>query len=452
MEKKNSLFAGLSSAPASPFSPASASAPKPAASDQDITALKQKMEALEGTIAAVLEKKIGEALKGSVPAAPRPPDMNAQFLLTRIGELDKRLEEFARSAMVSSSQIKNIEESKISARREIEDLLKVVREQQKYSELDRQMHDQLEKSWRRVEELEKKLMDFYGSILTGQQKKEDIDGMLSRDLGGRIEALAARLELHTQAVEAKLLAQNASLAVVADIKKEVMAELTRTREETLALGKEQAAALRAMFEELMPGSVTAELERSRRDASEEIGLFKKEFSGYMADMRVMLDNFNRAARENLVRAEGVQESVAKNTADTAALLKGNFEKISETLDREGGKFLSELEQRNKRHFEALNTKYADALSNAAVLDFIGSSADVSLKKMAALEETLSGLINEVDKDRLSAALGVSGMLVRKNFEAMEALLAGIRQDASGLERIKNETGDKLKGFFREGSK
>ena len=454
MEKKNSLFAGLSPAPAPSFAPSPGPAPRPAVSDQEVSALKQKIEAMEKNIVSQLEKKIGEAFKASGPSAPpppppgapRPPEMSAQFLLTRIGELDRRLEEFTRSAMVSSAQMKNIEESKISARREIEDLLKVVREQQKYSELDRQMHDQLEKSWRRVEELEKKLMDFYGSILSGQQKKEDIDGMLSRELGGRIDALAARLELHTQAVEKKLLAQDTELAASTGLKKEVMTELVRTREETLALGREQSAAFKGMFEELLKGR----LELIQNSVASEMGLFKKEFAGQMTDMRGMLEEFKRSARENRVRAEGVEEAIAKNTADTAALLQGNFEKISETLGREGEKFLAELDQRNKRHFDALNTKYADALSNASVLDVVYASADASVKKLTALEGTLADFLKQVDKGQLSAILGVSGMLIRKNFDALEILLAGIKDESAAFDKVKQDIKDRIKDVFGQG--
>lgn len=504
MEKKDSLFAGLNPAPAFSFGPGPGPSPRSAAPEQEAAALKQKLDAMERNIVAQLEKKIAEAFKASVPAAPpppppsvsaqevsalkqkiesleknivvqlekkiseafkaavpaapaprpqaaaRPPEMNAQFLLTRIGELDKRLEELARGP-ASSSQMKNIEESKISARREIEDLMKVVREQQAYSGMDRQMHDQLEKSWRRVEELEKKLMDFYGSILAGQQKKEEIDGMLSRDLGGRIEALAARLEAHALAMEKKLPAQDAFFSAAADLKKEVMGALGRSREEHLALSREQAAAFRAMLDQL-PGTLPAELERSRRDASAQIESFKKEFTGHLAGMRGMLDEFNRAARETLGGAESMEAAAAKNTAETAALLQKNFEKICEVLGREGGQFLSELEKRNKLHLDALNTKYADALSNASVLDFIGAAADATVKRMAILDETLSDLVSRTDQDQLSAALGVSGMLVRKKFETMESLLAGIRRDAAGLERIKKEVDDRLKGSCGEGNK
>ncbi|MDP2865570.1 MAG: hypothetical protein Q8O90_04940 [Elusimicrobiota bacterium] len=399
--------------------------------------------------------------------------------MARIGELDKRLEEFGRNALTSSVRLKNIEESKISARREIEDLLKVVREQQKYTEMDREMHDQLAKSWGRAEELEKKLIDFCGAVLTGQQNKGAAD--------------AVKLDR-----EARL--ADDSAAGLADLKKEMTAELARTREELLALSREQAAFFKTMFEEqvkgrldLLQSSTAAELERSRKETAEEFGrsrkettaelergrketaaefeqsrkeaasaldlsgketasgteLFNKEFSEQMKAMRSMMEDFRRGVKENFSGAEGAAAALARNAADSAAALQQKLERIPEIIRQENDRLLSGLEERNRRHFEALNTKYADAFSNASALGFLSASSEALLKKMAVLEEPLSGLLSQSDKDRFGSALGVSGMLIRKNFEAMESLLAEIRQDTTGLERMKTEAADRVTNVFRD---
>ncbi|MEK7720869.1 MAG: hypothetical protein AAB359_00605, partial [Elusimicrobiota bacterium] len=163
-QKKSSIFASIIPAPA-PL-PAPAPTPRPAADSDSMAVLNQKMEALEKNIVSRLEEKIAEQLKAAPPAPPpssvpveQPaPQPGGEALLSKISELERRLGDFSRQADLSASQLRNIEESKISARREIGELLKAVREQQKYTELDRQMHSQLEKSWTRVEELEQKLM------------------------------------------------------------------------------------------------------------------------------------------------------------------------------------------------------------------------------------------------------------------------------------------------------
>ena len=430
MEKKDSIFAGLSPAPAS--GPAQPSAPRPAAQDQEVAAIKQKMDAMERNILNQMEKKIGERLSNTPPPPPHAPGqagLNPAELVARIAELDKRLEEFSRNAMTSSVQLKNIEESKISARREIEDLLKVVREQQKYTEMDREMHDQLAKSWGRAEELEKKLIDFCGAVLNGQQNKGAADA-----------ARNGRDALQSEVTSSQL----------AELKKEMKAELAQTREETLALSREQAAFFKSMFEEQVKGrleliqsSVSVELERSRRETADEIGSFKKEFSERMKDMKSMMEDFWRAVQENRAGAE----SAARNAAEGAAMLEQKLVQISGLIGNESGKFLAQLEERNRKHFDALNTKYADALSNASALDFISASADAAAKRITALEQALSGFVKQTDKDRLGAALGVTGMLVRKDFEAMEALLVGIRQDAAAMEQLKKEVADRLNAAF-----
>ena len=615
--------------------PAYWSAPRPSILEQEASTLKYKISAMEKNIVSQIERKIGEAIKASVPAAPppqaapRPPEINEQLLLKKISDLDRRLEDFGRSAATSTVQAKSIEESRLSARREMEDLLKVVREQQKGTEMDREMHDQLSKSWNRAEELEKKLIGFCGAVLNNQQNiKTPVDPVRPErehrmaDIGG---------------------------FQLADLKKEMTAELVKTREATLALSREQAVFFKNMFEEQVKGrleliqslvaaelernrketsaefdksrmetaaefersrvetaselernrkqtvtdleqsrketnadlektrkeaaadleksrretvtelersrketavelersrkEMSAELEKSRKETNVETELLKKEFSAQIKALQFMIENFGRGLQEKLAGTEaavasvarsaadsavqlppkfermaeiighendkllhGMQEklagaeaavaSVAKNAADSSAQLQHKFERLAELIGRENEKLLhgvkdnlagteaavasvsrnaadssaqlqhkserlievirqessrslSELEERDRKHFEALNTKYADALSNAAALDFISASADVFVKKMAALEETLAGLISQADQERVSAGMGVSGMLVRKNFEAMELLLTEIRQDAAGLERIKKEAGEKLKSVFRE---
>ncbi|HOW88944.1 MAG TPA: hypothetical protein PL037_01585, partial [Elusimicrobiales bacterium] len=213
MEKKNSIFSSLGPALSPQSGAMSRSQP---VQDQEVSALRQKVETLERALAAQ-ERKLAES-RGAPPPPPPPrqPDVNAQFLLAKISELDRKLEEYARTAMLSSAQMKNVEESKISARREIEDLLKVVREQQKYSEMDRQMHDQLEKSWRRVEELEKKLMDFYGAVLSrsaeeGKKAPPLQGGEVENIVDSKLRSFLEKVDERFRAISEKLDSQTPAM-------------------------------------------------------------------------------------------------------------------------------------------------------------------------------------------------------------------------------------------------
>ncbi|MDO8806606.1 MAG: hypothetical protein Q7R35_19510 [Elusimicrobiota bacterium] len=205
-KNKNSVFAGLF--PASEPAPAPApapQAPKPEASDEKMAALNKKIEQMERAMAEQAENKDpGQAAHSGLPS-PHPVDpggtskaLPPQFaaapeFILKMTEMESRLKEFQEKFLFGASQMKNIEESKISARREIEDLLKAVREQQKYSEMDRQLHDQLEKSWKRVEDIEKKLMDFYSILMSTEARRREETAASSVKSASALEGLAARL-------------------------------------------------------------------------------------------------------------------------------------------------------------------------------------------------------------------------------------------------------------------
>ena len=165
--KKDSVFSSVfpEQTPASPPAPAAAPAHKPEVSEGQVSALNKKIEMLERNIVGELQRTLAEHASAPPPPPP-PPSPAIPAVISKITEMENRFKEFQEKFLIGAAQMKNIEESKISARREIEELLKVVREQQKYSELDRQMHDQLEKAWGRVEELEKRMMEVYAAAVT----------------------------------------------------------------------------------------------------------------------------------------------------------------------------------------------------------------------------------------------------------------------------------------------
>lgn len=199
-ESEDSFFNGI--LPSSDAPPARSERPKADASREEIMRLKQKINSLEINIAEK-DKKIGELSEKSrslppsqkpAPASGGEKKTDMESIMDKIGELEKKISRFSGEA--PPEQARRIEESRLSARREIEELLKAVREQQKYSEMDRQMHQQLEKSWRRVEELEKKLMDFYGAILQSRREERESGSSSLDNLNGRLERIEKKLSRH----------------------------------------------------------------------------------------------------------------------------------------------------------------------------------------------------------------------------------------------------------------
>ncbi|OGS14297.1 MAG: hypothetical protein A2285_00535 [Elusimicrobia bacterium RIFOXYA12_FULL_57_11] len=295
---KSSIFSALSPAPAAAPKPrpaaapapaaapvpAPASAPKPALESEALTALKLKMEALEKK----LIEQARAAAASPVYAAPPPPPARSQDneLLKKIAELEHRLADFGHSAALSASQLKNIEESKISARREIEDLLKAVREQQKYSGLDRQMHEQLERAWARAEEVEKKLMEFYASVLALETRRTESADRASDKTASAMELFSQRLE----GLERKIWEGSPA------------GDLHATQEEFFRRVKDEV---------------------SRQEAAHEI--FLKEISARVdklaandpaGELRAAQDEFFRSAREEAARQAAAQETFRAQIADS----------------------------------------------------------------------------------------------------------------------------------------
>ncbi|OGR43247.1 MAG: hypothetical protein A2X35_07865 [Elusimicrobia bacterium GWA2_61_42] len=608
--KKDSIFASILPAPA----PAPAPAPVPV---PEITALKQKIDALEGNILAQLEKKLGAQLKPaaaqpaplaahslpsatqSLPAAA-PGPANSDALCRKIEDLERRLADFGLAASLSASQLKNIEESKISARREIEDLLKAVREQQKYSEMDRQMHDQLEKSWARAAELEKKLMEFYSSVLAMEAKRRDESSARSEKSAAAIEDLAERLG----GLEDKLSALAARQPDAGDVKRAREEFLARAAadgraaaaaQEAAASGflaslKQNEQAFKEVFGdcvreqmELLHGRVAAESEAVRREMTAALEETSRLMSGQAALAAQKAEEFEKLAQAGLLRAQAAGAALEadarlraqeletaarlrereleasaraleaglkdKSAGDAAAaqeissreflaamreqaesfkeffggcvrgeleLLRGKvsaetealrreaaaaaeetrkamlaqaelaaqkaeeFEKLAQAgllkaqaagaaLEADARRRAQELEQTalalenglkagsgelfaaakkdSEERFDRFGAKYADALLSAGVMDGFRSDLDSVLERLAFTEAQMSGLLKDVQPEKLDRLIGVSGMLVRKKFEALAAALETLKAESKRLGELKRGVEERFKDIF-----
>ena len=515
--KKGSIFAGLAPAPAPIPAPAPMPAPRPAADADSVMALKQKIDALEKNIVFQLEKKITEQFKANSSAPPpaspaadtRPAAAPGQdsALLLKIVELERRLGDFSQQAVLSASQMRNIEESKISARREIEDLLKAVREQQKYSEIDRQMHAQLEKSWGRVEELEKKLMNFYASVLTLEtRRKEDLAAERGRDQAsfGQIRemlmVLARRMDgFGVAALEKKLMDfQAAVVALEMRHKEELIAgrgrdqasfgeikemlgvlarrveaferitasaaptEQDRRRELEAGL-MASSRALRAVFEDYAAGEIT----RLGQKFSAELETFKTESSLQAASLKDALAGFSRTAQENKIKADGVEAALGAFAeklkgsfeATAASMLAGLKKDNDERFEKFGGKYgdamvealaaamLDGLKKDNDEKFRKFNEKYAQALTSLSFLDTFQAAACGAAERLAYFERIISAFVKSADRGELDKALGVSGMLKRDGFADMEAALGQFRAEKEKIEDIRAALAARCKDIF-----
>ncbi|PIU19670.1 MAG: hypothetical protein COT18_06280 [Elusimicrobia bacterium CG08_land_8_20_14_0_20_59_10] len=475
-----------------------------------LSALKLKIDALEKNIVAQLKSGAAPGAPPQYQVPPPPPARipELDMLCRKFEEMDRRLADFSQSAAISASQLRNIEESKISARREIEDLLKAVRDQQKYSELDRQMHEQLERAWTRAEELEKKLMDFYSSVLALETKRREDTSRDSDATTAAIEALTSRLasletrlsqgtpaeELRASQEEFLRRAQEQSGAQAGALDA-LRAELNAGMEKLSASSqagevrasqeeffsrlndewrrraaaqeasrlemmngiKESSASFKEIFEnyvrkeiEVIGGKVSAETEALRRELSAstyESRKFLREQSSFAAEKTL---EFERIAQANTLKAEGVVsalETAAKRQADALSDFSSRLQAEIAGMNRD---FASAVRAESDARFEKFGARYADALLSATFVENFSASLSEAVGKLEGYEKMLGAFLREVDPLQLEKAGGVSGDLVRRQFGSMGSMLKTLQAECSRLREIKSGVEGKFGDIFREG--
>ncbi|MDA8131869.1 MAG: hypothetical protein M0011_10250 [Elusimicrobia bacterium] len=501
--KKSSLFSGLfhsedhqslqPTPAAPPPSPARAAVP-----DEQLSALNRKMEALERNIVGQLEKK----LSAQVPPPAMPPSPVTPAVLSKISEMEARLKEFHEKFLLAgAAQSKNIEESKAGARREIEELLKVVREQQKYSELDRQMHDQLQKAWSRVEEMEKRLVEAYAAASkkppepppppAPQVSAEEIAAAVVKVLDARLqeklrahgaaqEALAGRFRAMEEALKSVA-------AEAASAPRQVRALESRIGELSAAVDS-RLKSLSSKIEEMgisafagkerleeMVTDVRDELRRTIDDAMERAGGLVKHVDAAALEGRERLDTATRTIlaqlqgvsevqREFLGAAEKLSgdikegaEKLSGEMTEGAKKLSGDIARAGEAADERVSRGLGEIESRLRSSVsgqlqETMNVFKASASGRAAISDAASAVSAVE-SAISGLALELNGMMKALKGVNLEVLLGVSGAIVRKNVEFAARLVKQLEVKAaiisekkaqlvSDLARLRHENGEK----------
>lgn len=501
-QKKSSIFAGLSPAPL-PV-PAPAPLPRPAAEADSAAILNQKMDALEKNIVSRLEKKIAEQFKAVPSALPSTSAAGgeaavtpgAEALMAKISELERRLGDFGQQASLSASQLRNIEESKISARREIEDLLKAVREQQKYTELDHQMHAQLEKSWSRVEELEQKLMNFYASIMALQTEHKEgaaagrsAENSFSAELRQAMEGLSLRLaslEEKAEAAAAGSSAQELKESVLAGLKDQVFGEMEAMRRQLgseLAGIKQENLALAGLFRDML----------KENKGALEIGIAR--FSSVAAQDRMKAEEL-KLAFENMtqafqslgekVTAAGKSETAAREAsldeiknwttaaagssaealkAEICGILKTHISGEIEAMRRQFGLELAGIKQGSLAqggHFYEILSENSEALK-AGFAQLENSAGTLKANVLTALKGHVSGEMeamrrqfgSELEglKQESLAQAGYFKEILNGNKEALEAGFARLENYAGTLKAdllaaLKGQISEEMEAMLR----
>lgn len=466
--RKDSVFSVVfpSSEPAPERAPAPPPA-RPAVLEEQAAAFDRKIEMLERNIVGRLEEKLS-----GMP--PPPPSPAIPAVISKIAEMESRLKEFQEKFLLGASQMKNIEESKIGARREIEELLKAVREQQKYSELDRQMHAQLEKAWLRVEEMEKRMLDAYAAAANRPapppapvapvapvvpaaapvpvipverivaEVLKAIDARLEERFG-RVESMLKKADIRAEDAASASAGAGKRLteisASVEAVRADFTGEIGQLRVETFA-GKE-------LVEDLLEGLKKELLVSVGEAAGEGNDALLRHMDAVAIDGRGRLDEIVKlfmgrleetTARDRrlITQIALLEGSLKKENEKDMAARSAMAERLEKSLCAGIQDTLAAAGKENAHRLEEIRKICGLNSGNVAALGAVEMNLSELYGRLTGLLGGIRGIIKELESAHLESLLGVSGAILRRGLEAAREATAGVETEMTRLAGIKGE--------------
>lgn len=131
-------------------------APAPAA---DLGPIEEKIAALEAKVQELSKPPLEAppALEEPEPEPPQPPTQLTMFLQTRMELLERKLEMSQRDALRANMILREREDAQRKAQKEVEDLFRGIREQQRAAGFDRELRKNYADARSRIEDLEHRL-------------------------------------------------------------------------------------------------------------------------------------------------------------------------------------------------------------------------------------------------------------------------------------------------------
>ena len=124
------------------------------------------------------------------------------------------------------------------------------------------------------------------------------------------------------------------------------------------------------------------------------------------------------------------------------LLAAAFDNIGTIIDKALRSFMTGLQEKNREQFARLSSNYDGALTTLRKVGSVCSSIEQVLKRLGGYENTLKTFVLQVGGDRLASLTGVSGIVVRENFGAINAMAADLKREKEYLEAARKEIADK----------
>lgn len=391
-------------------------------SEDQVAALNRKIEQMGEAIIGQLEKKLAGKAQPAEPAQ----DETRAAMLSKIGEMERTIKDFQEKSLAGTSQIKNMEESKIGAHREIEDLLKAVKEQQKYSELDRQMHTQLEKAWGRVEDMEKRLLDFFGTVSNRAPQgasAEDLVPQLRKiveaGLDERLRPVESALRESAAKSEAAAGASSGAEARVREISAGAEARIREISAGAEARALEISASVGERLDVL-----TAEVRRLQAEAA----AGKELMAGLIAEVKKELLT---SARENFAAGN---DALARQQDALSALRDG----LEKTLRAGLEAAAADVRAENGRQLERIRDLYGLSASSQAAMASVSGTAGAVEASLSGVVAALRNFLKGWESSNMGSMIGVSGDMIRKNFKAAGEFVGELEKESLAIVRARGE--------------
>jgi len=155
----------------------------------------------------------------------------------------------------------------------------------------------------------------------------------------------------------------------------------------------------------------------------------------LLDFNLITENFKT---ESKALGHGLERVVSGNER----LLAAAFDNIGAITDKALRSFMTGLQEKNREQFARLSSNYDGALTTLRKVGSVCSSIEQVLKRLGGYENTLKTFVLQVGGDRLASLTGVSGIVVRENFGAINAMAADLKREKEYLEAARKEIADK----------
>ncbi|MEI7528458.1 MAG: hypothetical protein WCK76_05885, partial [Elusimicrobiota bacterium] len=155
-------------------------------------------------------------------------------------------------------------------------------------------------------------------------------------------------------------------------------------------------------------------------------------------------------RENVLKTEGIDASIAAAARRQADALEEFSRRLRSEIGAMNQDFSAAAKAENDKRFEKFGAKYAEALLSAAFVESFRAAVAESVDKFEKSGAQLEAFLKEASPDQLQKATGVSGMMIRRQFETMTAMLEALRTDTTRLREIKKSVEDRFGDIFKEG--